>query len=72
MTVKVLDDELEKIYLDESKVYAITDDERLIIRLEALDYEYLLFHEKLVKILLSGGVKGTLFVPLKTIGKGYG
>ncbi len=67
---EVFDDELGKIFLDGSRVYSIPEDRRLVIRLEALDYEYLLFHEKLVKLLLENQMKGSLFIPLKEYGTG--
>ncbi len=61
---------LDKIFLNEREIINMPEEGRLIIRLEAMDREYLLFHEKLVKILLEQNAKGVLFVPLHMFGPG--
>ncbi len=66
----VSDEEFEKLYLDESKVFSVPEGERLIIHLDALDDACLLFHESLVNTLLNAKMKGALFVPLKLFGPG--
>ncbi len=67
---KIYNDELSKIYLDEQAIFHVPEEERLIIRLNALGDDYLLFHEKIVNVLLDNKMKGALFVPLKFFGPG--
>ena len=58
-------DELVRIVLDQQKILAVPEQERMIIRLQVFYSNIYLFHENVVNAILdSGHARGVLFLPL--------